>query len=67
VLKPVERFSVSTQFETAPTNQRFAAKFLRIVGAAVAFIKKLPTVSETDYKVWTADAAPPPDDVPSPE
>jgi mono/diheme cytochrome c family protein len=24
-----------------------------------AFVKKLPDVSETDYKAWTADAAPP--------
>ena len=27
-----------------------------------AFVKKLPTVSDADYKVWTADAAPPPDE-----
>ena len=25
-----------------------------------AFVKKLPSVSEADYKAWTADAAPPP-------
>ena len=31
-----------------------------------AFVKKLPTVSEADYRVWTADAAPPPDEASHP-
>jgi Cytochrome C oxidase, cbb3-type, subunit III len=33
----------------------------------VAFVKKLPTVSEADYKAWTTDAAPPSGKAPPPK
>jgi mono/diheme cytochrome c family protein len=32
-----------------------------------AFVKKLPAVSQADYRVWTADAAPPPDEASPPK
>jgi hypothetical protein len=30
------------------------------IWAIAAFLKKLPTVSEADYKAWTSPPAPPP-------
>jgi mono/diheme cytochrome c family protein len=32
-----------------------------------AFVKKIPSVSEADYKAWTVGAAPPPGEVPPPK
>jgi mono/diheme cytochrome c family protein len=37
------------------------------IWAIAAFVKKLTTVSEAEYKVWTADTAPPPGEVPPPK
>ncbi|HSL80360.1 MAG TPA: cytochrome c, partial [Pseudolabrys sp.] len=36
------------------------------IWAIAAFLKKLPTVSEADYKAWTSPPAPPPAAAPSP-
>jgi len=37
------------------------------IWAIAAFVKKLPSVSEPDYKAWTADAASPPEEAPPPK